>query len=522
MDYVEKAKNAMQKYEDILMNGLKCNEEQLRTIKANKNFDNDLLKIKDFENAINSGSENNFKSELTAIQQKYESEINSIYLYAQETVNNNLKDDKAEDKSEDNYFYSRNEFKNGKKEKVVEPEKTEVEEEVKEEVVEVQEDKEAENVSKKGNHTLRNILIIGGVSGLIIAVSVVAAKYGRGISCACTNTKNNNKDNEETEATTNNITTSNDVIVPVTTAETIEVEPEVDLDAIIAEEVEKFDGGESTISKEQYEFILNYVNNNLKEPISSDVVMQNVINPIMETEFNDTLLALSTANDTYDVGYDIGNYKTSNLILDNSISKQKLQDLDVLKEALKSEDPEVKEKAAEVVFYILYVINNEVNNSKDTIMINGKEYNGHEINGVKFDKDYQPEFYELNDSADQVVYLTYLNVLSHTAHFTLGEKSWIGAKEYLMGDDGELIPVQAKETFDSILDDMYEVDCDDEENIKEADEKENEEENSGYENIYSSKINESIKENLETLKQKGYVIEENNTEGSALLLTPNN
>ena len=249
--------------------------------------------------------------------------------------------------------------------------------------------------------------------------------------------------------------------------------------------------------------------NKSKAPSEGEVSA--TLNPIMETEFNDTLVALSTANDTYDVGYDVGNYKTSNLILDNSISKQKLQDLDVLKEALKSEDPEVKEKAAEVIFYILYVINNEVNNSKDTIMINDKEYNGHEINGAKFDKDYQPEFYELNDSADQVVYLTYLNVLSHTAHFTLGEKSWIGAQEYLMGDDGELIPVQAKETFDSILDDMYTVECDGDDEY-----------NEGYENIYSSVLNASVKENLETLKDKGYVIEESNDESATLTLTTNN
>ena len=527
MDYVENAKAAMKNYEDIL-NDLKLSEEDVRLAKAKKNFDNDVLRIRQIEDAIKSGNENNHQSELANIQRKYENEIENVYLYAKKTLNENSKTDEKANKEDNDYFYDRHEFRNGKKkEEVVEPEENEVveepakveaeENEVVEEVVEVQDNEEAKNTSKKGNNALRNILLIGGLSGAIIALSVIAAKYGRGISCACANTKDNNENNEKTEATTNNVTTSNDVIVPTTTTpvnetvEVVEVEPEVDYDALIAEAVEKFDGGESTISKEQYEFLLNYANNNLKTPISSDVVIENVINPIMETEFNDTLEALSTANDTYDVGYDIGNYKTSDLVLDNSISKQKLQDLDVLKEALKSEDPEVKEKAAEVIFYILYVINNEVNNSKDTIMINDKEYNGHEINGVKFDKDYQPEFYELNDAADQVIYLTYLNVLSHTAHFTLGEKSWIGAQEYLMGDDGELIPVQAKESFDSILDDMYTVGCDGDDEY-----------NEGYENIYSSVLNASIKENLETLKDKGYVIEESNDEGTSLTLTTNN
>ena len=347
-----------------------------------------------------------------------------------------------------------------------------------------------------------------GITAAVGAIAITLTKIGSCVSNRNTVTTADDNNEPTIEQTTNNITTTADVTVTTdnTVTETTVVEPEVSIDELIAEAVENYEPGEGTISKEQYEFMLNYTNNNLNEDITEDLVVQNVMNPIYETLFNELLESLSTANGAYDEGYDTGSFKVSDLVLEDSISKEKLLELDALKDALKSNDPELKNKAAEQVLYILYVINNQVNNSNDTIIISGKEYTGNEINGVQFGKYYQPEFYELNDSSDQFIYLTYLNVLSHNANLILPEGTWIGAQEYLIGDDGEKIPVQSKETFDTILYDIYTGSC------------ETDEVNQGFTyNLYTSVLNASVKENRNTLGIKGYVVEE-----PTLTLTPNN
>ena len=340
----------------------------------------------------------------------------------------------------------------------------------------------AENTKTK---TLRTLLYVaGGVVALVTIINVAA--------CAARNKGKENNNNVVVASEENNNTNEVTITTPVTepVEETEPVVEERDINELIADALANYDGGESTIKKEDYEFMLNYANNNLKEEITADFVVENVINPILITVNNEMMEATNKANGVIDGGYSTGNFKVSDLILKNTISKEKFEDLDAIKDGLKSEDKEVQKQSAELLMYIMYDINNQVTNSKETVVINGNEYNGYTVMGREFGKYYNTEFYEFNDSSDQTIYLTYVAALLPTAQAVLGEKPTIGNQVKLIDENNEVISVQSEETLESLQHDIYNGACEDEYG-------------NFIQNIFSSVVEASIKENNTSLGIEG-------------------
>ncbi len=340
--------------------------------------------------------------------------------------------------------------------------------------------------AKKGRMFWNVLDITAAVGAIAIALTTI----GGCVSNRNTVTTAGDDNNEPTiEQTTDNITTTADVTVTTdnTVTETTVVEPEVSIDELIAEELSKFDGGNSTISAEDYEFMLNYVNDNLYEPIENDNVANSFVAPAVQSLVMHDITNFTNGVD--DGSYSVGNFSFNNLVLENTITKEKVADLEVLRAGMLGEDPEVQKASAKQVLYILHQIARQVTNTKETILIDGQEYNGVTINGTTFDKYYQTEFYELNDASDQVLYLTDLYSLTPLCKAILGDNVTLTT---IVKIDGQEVP--ADFTFEDTYNAIYVDGC------GETDE-------NGIEmNLYSSVIDESVKSNNRSLENKGYSI----------------
>lgn len=466
MNKVEQARQLIQDFKNSLDTD-KLTENEKTQLKLLVNTDNDTNALVQYEKDVELYEKQiddiirKYNTAILCVQaniekdnQKIKDEVEDDFDINEENAEELAEDEEIEE-TDDNEFYDRNEFK-------------------------VVETTDGEKQAKKGN----NIFKILGVAAAVGAIAFALTKIG---GCAA---KNNNvvvptsDDNEsKTEETTNDVVTTNDIVIETTNI----TEPEVDINELIAEELAKFDGGNSTISAEEYEFMLNFVNDNLNKPIEPDNVASSFIEPAVQSVLMHDMTNLMNGVD--DGTYDVGNFSFNNLVLENTITKEKIADLEVLRAGMLDKDPEVQKASAKQVLYILHQIGRQVTNTKETILIDGEEYNGVTINGTTFDKYYQTEFYELNDASDQVLYLTDLYSLAPLCKAILGDN--VVLETVVKIDDEE---VKAQFTYEDSYNAIYVEGC------GETDE-------NGLEmNLYSSKIDESVKSNNRSLENKGYSI----------------
>ena len=303
------------------------------------------------------------------------------------------------------------------------------------------------------------------VRTILIAGSLVTI-FGVG---ACVGSKCNNEPVEENTEDETNTTTVGDIIVdneeikvvvePSVTSDVNYLEEnEVDMDTLIAQAVEEFDGGELNITKEEYKFMLDYFNNNLKKEVSVDDVVDSAINPVINADVNKNMKIINAMNGVDDPGLNTGNYKASNLILRDVETKKKLEELEILEEAMHSEDPQVQKDAAAMIYRIEWEINYQVNSSHDDLYINGEAFNGYEYINEVFTKDYNSEFYQSDSAASNVLYLTKLLALNPFAHAILGDDFKISEKAIIADEEGSY-EIEHSKTIEEIEYDLNVRNC---------------------------------------------------------------
>ncbi|MBO4245775.1 MAG: hypothetical protein J5892_03430 [Bacilli bacterium] len=342
-----------------------------------------------------------------------------------------------------------------------------------EETEEVSPDSELEEQVNDQRKNIKKKPLKALVTGMLLTTALL---IGVGIG-SCANSKCKNDDNEETkEETTDeaneNTTTIGDVIVDnnttkVTVPETTPAdnnksyldENEEDINELIDKAVDEFDAGELNITKEEYEYILDYYNNNLNVEISVDDVVNSAINPIIGAEANKNMLIINKTLGFDDTGIETGNYKTSNILLRDIETKKKIEELEILEEAMKSDDPQVRKDAAAMLYRIEWEINYQVISSHDDLYINGEAFNGYENIDDVFTKDYSAEFYQSDSAASNVLYLTKLLSLNPFAHAILGDDFKISEKITLIDEDGEH-EIEHSKTIEEIEYDLNVRNCD--------------------------------------------------------------
>ncbi len=465
VEKIDEAKELIDKYEEMWnANVDKFTDDEIRRLNKIVSPEDDI----DFLDKANAGS----LRDIDLIISRYYTANICIEVI---TENHN-----QEAKTEDDFDIKEEENVEGKPEEDVFNDKKEDKKEVM--VIKTADGKKQ---AKKGR-MFWNVL---GITAAVGAIAIALTKIGGCVSNRNTVTAGDDNNEPTIEQTTDNITTTADVTVTTdnTVTETTVVEPEVSIDELIAEELSKFDGGNSTISAEDYEFMLNYVNDNLYEPIENDNVKNSFIAPAVQSLVMHDITNLTNGVD--DGSYSVGNFSFNNLVLENTITKEKVADLEVLRAGMLDEDPEVQKASAKQVLYILHQIARQVTNTKETILIDGQEYNGFTINGTTFDKYYQTEFYELNDASDQVLYLTDLYSLTPLCKAILGDNVTLTT---IVKIDGQEVP--ADFTFEDAYNAIYVNGCGEtDENGMELD-------------LYSSVIDESVKSNNRSLENKGYSI----------------
>ncbi len=303
---------------------------------------------------------------------------------------------------------------------------------------------ETDNKSDKKEIILNGLLIFTGVSA-ICALSLLAITLLKGCG-------------------KNNIITPHindeDGITPVSEdieLEVIDVEEiaSININDLINQQAELINTGEMDITKEELIDMMKFFNRSNDKSITFDEA-NTYVSTIVNAEVNKEITQINNLMGIENTaGYDIGNFETSSLLVEDTVAKEELEYLDAIQDKLLSDNETIRYEGAKEYIYAL-----------NNLVVEEKNYSttATRIDDVLVNNEKHSLFTQYNSSAERVLYIIKLSAMEPLANI-IAPKMKITNTVSIVSEDGTTTSVNHNYTIDKLFAELNDPICETELNM---------------------------------------------------------